>query len=246
MHPSWSSTAPTGACLLLATRNPHKVREIRSVLGPRLRLWSLADFPLAPAVVEDADSFAGNARRKAAQLVAWLDEEARRLGPNRPLDYPALVLADDSGLEVDALGGAPGVHSARFAALDTGASGNSTDAANNAKLLRLLCGVAWPQRTARFRCVIALTPVPLPAGPTPADLFAITRLFEGVCSGRIGFEAHGDQGFGYDPLFIPDDRNETFAQLGEAVKNQLSHRARALEKLRSEWLARIGSVAEDR
>jgi len=246
MHPSWSSAAPPGACLLLATRNPHKVREIRSVLGPRLRLWSLADFPLAPAVLEDADSFAGNARRKAAQLAAWLGEEARRLGPNPPPDYPGWVLADDSGLEVDVLGGAPGVHSARFAALDTGASGNSTDAANNAKLLRLLRGVAWPQRTARFRCLIALTPVPFPASPTPADLFAATRLFEGVCPGRIGFVAHGDQGFGYDPLFIPHDRNATFAQLGEAVKNQLSHRARALEKLRGDWLAGIDSVAAGR
>ena len=148
------------------------------------------------------------------------------------------VLADDSGLEVDALKGAPGVHSARFAALDTGLPGNSPTAENNAKLLRMLEDVLLQKRTARFRCVLALTPVlaaqPESASPVcGADEFEIqTQLFEGSCKGRIGFEERGRGGFGYDPLFVPDGYEQTFGELPEEVKNKLSHRARALARLK--------------
>jgi XTP/dITP diphosphohydrolase len=148
------------------------------------------------------------------------------------------VLADDSGLEVDALGGAPGVHSARFAALDTGAPGNSTTAENNAKLLRLLKDVPQDKRTARFRCVVALTPVLRSAEESASpvcyadDLEIETELFEGVCEGKIGLTPRGRGGFGYDPLFIPTGYDHTFGELDEGIKNKLSHRARALALLR--------------
>jgi len=144
------------------------------------------------------------------------------------------VLADDSGLEVDALGGAPGVHSARFAALELGkrsssetAHENSPDAANNEKLLRLLAGVPREKRTARFRCALALVEITPPAG------IGGPQLFEGVCEGRIGFAPSGQRGFGYDPLFTPLGHDQSFAELGDEVKNKLSHRAQALAKLRA-------------
>jgi XTP/dITP diphosphohydrolase len=143
----------------------------------------------------------------------------------------AFVLADDSGLEVDALGGVPGVHSARFAALDDGRKGNSPDAENNAKLLRLLSGVPEGSRAARFRCVLALTPVT--HGASPDDLAEATRCFDGTCEGRIARAPSGQGGFGYDPLFIPEGHAVSFAELGEAMKNRLSHRARALAKLKA-------------
>ena len=147
------------------------------------------------------------------------------------------MLADDSGLEVDALNGAPGVHSARFAALDRSAdgssaspAGNSPDADNNAKLLRLLADVPLKNRTARFHCVIALVGVPEKrvevASPVCyADEFE-PRTFDGVCEGRIISAPRGQNGFGYDPLFVPIGFEQTFAELGEDVKNKLSHRAR--------------------
>ena len=151
----------------------------------------------------------------------------------------AFVLADDSGLEVDALDGAPGVHSARFAAAERLNSGNTSDGENNAKLLRLLEQVPEAKRTARFRCVLALTPV-LRAADTNAspvcaadELELSTEVFDGSCEGRIGFGPRGRGGFGYDPLFIPEGRTESFAELGEDIKNQSSHRARALAKLRA-------------
>jgi XTP/dITP diphosphohydrolase len=148
------------------------------------------------------------------------------------------VLADDSGLEVDALNGAPGVYSARFAALDGGGAGNSPTQENNAKLLRLLKNVSPEKRTARFRCVLALTPAlslsPENASPVcAADEFELqTELFEGACEGRIGFDLKGQGGFGYDPLFVPHGHDQTFGELGEDIKNRLSHRAKALEKLK--------------
>jgi XTP/dITP diphosphohydrolase len=157
------------------------------------------------------------------------------------------VLADDSGLEVDELDSAPGVYSARFAALDGGDEGNSPDAANNAKLLKLLKNVRTERRTARFRCVIALTPV-LPiarqtASPVcDADEFEMqTQLFDGTCEGRISYVPSGDGGFGYDPLFVPVGYQESFAQLGEAVKGRISHRAKALAALREK--IKVKSVA---
>jgi XTP/dITP diphosphohydrolase len=224
--------------LLLATRNRHKVEEMRAILESAFRYLTLNDFPAAPEVAEDAGTFAGNATKKAVALAKWLGG-AGATPHVAASTNPLLVLADDSGLEVDALNGAPGVHSARFAALDTGQPGNSPATENNAKLLRLLKEVPPAKRTARFRCVIALTPaaLPVPENASPvcnADQFELeTELFEGVCEGRIGFELHGKGGFGYDPLFTPEGHNQTFGELPEQMKNQLSHRAKALAALKA-------------
>ncbi len=226
--------------LVLSTRNAHKVQEIRALLSDGFLYRTLDDFPGAPRVNEDATTFSGNAAKKAVELALWLSanpEAVQHIELAAP-EGAVLVLADDSGLEVDALNGAPGVHSARFAAVDEGTAGNSTDAANNAKLLRLLKDVPWEKRSARFRCVIAVAVVPSLASPvsrhceksTNAELQA--ELFDGACEGRIGFEAKGNAGFGYDPLFFPLGFDQTFAELGEATKNQFSHRAKALLKLR--------------
>jgi XTP/dITP diphosphohydrolase len=203
--------------LVIATRNAHKVAEIRGILAGNVRILSQNDFPGAPAVVENAATFVGNATRKAEGFAAWLEANptAVRLGG------PFYILADDSGLEVDALRGAPGVHSARFAAADAAGAANASDAANNAKLLRMLEGVPNEGRTARFRCVLAL-----------AAREKATLLFEGCCEGRIAFAFAGAGGFGYDPLFVPEGCTESFAELGESVKNKISHRARALAQLR--------------
>lgn len=202
---------------VIATRNRHKVGEIQAVLGAAHRYVTLADLPGAPEVVEDAPTFAGNASKKACELAGWL---AGLDGGDVASLRGALVLADDSGLEVDALNGAPGVLSARFAALDSpGTTGNAPDADNNAKLLRLLQAVPAERRTARFRCVIALATVGNVQPP---------RLFEGTCEGTILTVARGGAGFGYDPLFQPNGFVESFAELGEVVKNHISHRARAL------------------
>lgn len=208
--------------LLIATRNNHKIGEIRSILGEAFRYLTLENLPTAPEVVEDANSFAGNAAKKATDLALWLASENLMSAAHD--EY--FVLADDSGLEVDALGGAPGVHSARFAALDSGTLGNSKDADNNAKLLRLLKDAPAEKRTARFRCVIALV------SANPQSATANPQIFAGACEGRINFAPRGAGGFGYDPLFIPDGFKESFAELGEDVKNRLSHRAAALEKLK--------------
>ena len=206
--------------LLIATRNAHKVGEIQSILGAQFRCLTLKDFSGAPAVVEDADTFAGNAAKKAVELARWLSSSSLVTHHSS-----LFVLADDSGLEVDALGGAPGVHSARFAALDK--TENSHDADNNAKLLRLLQGVPLEKRAARFRCVIALVEI------NRQSAIGNRQLFDGACEGRIQFTASGQGGFGYDPLFVPDGFTQSFAELGEDVKNQLSHRAHALAKLKS-------------
>jgi len=137
------------------------------------------------------------------------------------------------------LGGLPGVHSARFAALEADCTGNASDAENNAKLLRLLAGVASEQRTARFRCAMALArvdPVGATLDPSPSAGPRVgPRVFEGVCEGRILLAPRGQHGFGYDPLFQPLGYDATFAELGDAVKNHVSHRARALAALR-QWL----------
>ena len=211
--------------LLIATRNAHKVGEIQTILGADFRCLTLKDFPAAPPVVEDAATFAGNATKKAVELAHWLS-----LMSIATPHSTRFVLADDSGLEVDALNGAPGVHSARFAALDK--TENSADADNNAKLLRLLQTVPLEKRTARFRCVIALAQI------NPASAVHQPQLFDGSCEGRIQFAASGSGGFGYDPLFVPDGFTQSFAELGEEVKNQLSHRAQALAKLKAFFAAR--------
>jgi XTP/dITP diphosphohydrolase len=212
--------------LLLATRNVHKVGEIRTLLGEHFSYRTLADFPDAPEVTESADTFAGNATKKAVELAEWLALPNSKF---KTQNSKLFVLADDSGLEVDALNGAPGVHSARFAALDTGAPGNSKDADNNAKLLRLLKNIPPEKLTARFRCVLAL--VELNSKLNTQN----SKLFFGVCEGRINLTPHGAGGFGYDPLFIPDGFTQSFAALGEDVKNKLSHRAQALATLRAHF-----------
>lgn len=229
--------------VLIATRNTHKVGEIRGILGDGFRYLTLEDFPAAPPVVEDAATFSGNATKKAVELARWLSgvPSSEFRASSRFIGVPSFVLADDSGLEVDALNGAPGVHSARFAALDSGKPGNSPEADNNAKLLRLIAAVPFAERTARFRCVLALTPVLdsqiESASPVCyADEFELpTQLFEGACPGRIAFLASGQGGFGYDPLFVPDGYKMSFAELGEDIKNRLSHRAQALEKLKTHF-----------
>ena len=203
------------------------------MLGDRFRFQTLRDYPDAPNVPEDAATFSGNATLKAVSLARWLAARAPLAGSENEI----WVLADDSGLEVDALGGAPGVYSARYAAVDSAGLGNSPDGENNRKLLRLLQGIPEGARTARFRCVIALTPLlARPSGnASPVclldDLELQTQLYEGTCEGRIGFETKGVNGFGYDPLFMPDGFPQTFAELGEKTKNQISHRSKALAEL---------------
>ena len=207
--------------LLIATRNKHKVEEIKAILGNRFDYLTLADFPGAPPVVEDAPDFTGNAMKKAVTLANWLAAHANP----KNIEF---VLADD-----------PGVHSARFAALDTGTDGNSSDAENNAKLLRLLKNIPEPKRTGRFRCVIAFTPVPSAETTVTSktceanEAELATDIFEGSCEGRILNQPKGNAGFGYDPLFVPDGFDQTYAELGEETKNRISHRSRALEKLRA-------------
>jgi XTP/dITP diphosphohydrolase len=183
--------------LVLATRNRKKRAELEAILAPLgLRVHTLDEFPEVPEVVEDGATFEANARKKARAVA-----EATGL----------VALADDSGLEVDALGGLPGVHSARFAGEP------ADDARNNQLLLERLRDVPPERRGARFRCVIA---VAVPGGET--------FVAEGSCEGRIGCEPAGEGGFGYDPLFIVDGYGQTFAQLPPEVKHRISHRGRAL------------------
>ncbi|MDB6026547.1 MAG: non-canonical purine pyrophosphatase, rdgB/HAM1 family [Verrucomicrobiales bacterium] len=226
--------------LVIATRNSHKVEEIRDILGKKYRYLTLNDFPSAPLLVEDGNTFVENAKKKAVGLAHWLTNNpkllALKLGDASTQLY---FLADDSGLEVDALGGAPGVHSARFAALDTGIPGNSPDSLNNLKLMKLMQAVASENRAARFRCVIALTKVVFGniAGKalisTPEGLAKFTETYEGACEGQIALEKSGKGGFGYDSLFIPAGYGATYADLSPKIKNKLSHRAQALQKVRT-------------
>jgi XTP/dITP diphosphohydrolase len=239
--------------LLIATRNSHKVQEIQAVLADRFSFWSLREFPGAPQVIEDGATFAENASKKSQQLARWLcshptmvlERAAQMAGPTaKPALTHLYCLADDSGLEVDALGGAPGVHSARFAALGTAQMGNSPDQANNEKLLSLLKGVPAEERTARFRCVIALTPVLFSGAEAasgvcyanPAEFRS--EIFEGVCPGQLLEAPRGAHGFGYDPLFVPVGWDQSFGELSDTAKNGISHRADALRKLHA-WLPRL-------
>ena len=187
--------------LLIATKNAHKTTEIAAMLGPAWEVTDLNAHPDISAPEETGKTFAENAAIKALA--------ASRL-------FPCLVLADDSGLEVDALGGAPGVRSARYA------GPQATDADNRAKLLAALGGVRGKDRSARFRCVLVLSE----GGEARAT-------FDGTVEGTIINAERGDGGFGYDALFVPDGFCETFAQLPAATKNTLSHRARAMEKARA-------------
>ena len=204
--------------IIIASENAHKAKEIQALLGPEFLCRTLRDFPDAPEVEEDAATFAGNAVKKALTLVNWLKQSEDHT--------EGWVLADDSGLEVDALDGAPGVLSARYAATER-QPGNSPDEKNNAKLLLELKGRAAHHRAARFRCVIALA---------RAGQYNQPKIFNGTCEGRIEEAARGKNGFGYDPLFVPDGHEQTFGELGESVKSQLSHRSAALRELK-DWLA---------
>ena len=208
--------------IIIATGNAHKAEEIQALLGSSWEFKTLKSYPDAPTPVEDAKTFEGNARIKADTIGQWILS-------NHPLaaSHPAVyLLADDSGLEVDALDGRPGVRSARFAADDTGADGNSSDADNNAKLLRLLQPIQTDKKTARFRCALHLKALSVSDSNWPKELQA-----EGACEGRITTAPSGTEGFGYDPLFIPNGYDQSFAELGEATKNKLSHRAVAVLKL---------------
>lgn len=194
--------------LLVATTNAGKLAELRAMLGDLgVELVSVRDLGIDGEVVEDADTFEGNARKKATEL-------ARRSGMT--------ALADDSGLEVDALGGAPGVYSARYS------GEGATDATNVAKLLLELCVIgafddvsAAP--SARFRCVLAL------AGPSGA----IDFVADGRCEGGIVSAPRGESGFGYDPVFVPAGESRTMAELSKQEKNALSHRGAAVKRLRA-------------
>jgi XTP/dITP diphosphohydrolase len=213
--------------LLIATRNAHKVQEIGQILGGGFRCLTMRDFPGAPVAIEDAETFAGNATKKVLSLAEWLMKNPEPKIRTVAAEGPLYIVADDSGLEVDALGGAPGVHSARFAAGHAPGAANASDAANNAKLLQLLEAAPAQQRTARFRCVLAVLRL-IFAAASPPQVF----LFDGVCEGSISMTASGGGGFGYDPLFVPAGCAQSFAELGDEIKNGLSHRARALAKLR--------------
>jgi XTP/dITP diphosphohydrolase len=205
--------------LLLATRNDGKVAELRPLLSELpVRLRTLDEFPGAPAVVEDRDTLDGNARKKAETLAAFASVPA---------------LADDTGLEVDALDGRPGVHTARFAGAD------ATAADNRRKLLRALDGRA--DRGAQFRTVVALAAPADASRDDPGD----THCVEGVCRGRIARSERGDGGFGYDELFVPNDApaDQTFAEMSAEAKNAVSHRRRALDVMHTHLEARF---AEER
>jgi XTP/dITP diphosphohydrolase len=196
--------------LVIGSRNREKCREMAELIAPawepgrplaRLDIRSVDEFADAPEVVEDADTFAGNARKKATEV-------ARALAH--------WVIADDSGLAVDVLGGAPGVFSARFAGEPT------DDAANNRKVLAALDDAPEDRRGAAFHCALALAD---PSGKIRLEA-------EGICRGRLTREPRGQKGFGYDPLFLIAEYHKTFGELSPRVKHQLSHRARAFAHLR--------------
>ena len=187
--------------LLLATRNAHKTREFAAILGPDFVVGDLATESSAPSVEETGSTFAENAILKAVAISKWSD---------------GLVVADDSGLEVDALAGAPGVYSARYA------GPGATDHENIARLLSELRACAWESViTARFRCVLAL-----------AYAGELLETFGGVVEGTIVDPPRGHGGFGYDPVFQPVGLTQTFGELVPEEKNRMSHRAQAIWLLR--------------
>lgn len=199
--------------LLIATRNRGKVSEVESLLGAfPLRLRSLADFPATGDVEETGSTFEENSTIKAqayaAQTGCW-------------------TLADDSGLEVEALGGAPGVFSARYGGPE------ATDAERIDRLLSALALSGDASRRARFVCVIAIA-------DSKANLLS---LFTGTCEGRIAHEPQGSGGFGYDPIFVPDGYEQTFGELPAEIKQRISHRARALKAALPFLLDHFGTQA---
>jgi len=210
--------------LIVATSNQHKVDEISAILAPSVTCVSMRTLGDCPALAETGNTFEENASMKVEQLSDWMRQKPTL---RFPVDRFTTVhlLADDSGLEVDALGGAPGVHSARFANTDT-RQANASDWANNDKLLLKLAETPIDQRTARFRCVLALM-----KSPRAED--RQIKLFSGHCEGVIATKIHGTHGFGYDPLFFPVAQTRSFGELGSETKNQISHRACALKSLES-------------
>ncbi|MBN1871275.1 MAG: XTP/dITP diphosphatase [Candidatus Omnitrophica bacterium] len=187
--------------IVIATRNAGKVKEINAILrGMNATVYSLRDFGDTPEIVEDGKTFEENASKKARIISQCTNK---------------LTIADDSGLEVDFLGGRPGVRSSRFA----GEDGDYLK--NNKLLLRLMDGVPNYKRGARFVCVISI-----------AQKGKILEVVRGTCTGRIALKMRGKTGFGYDPLFIDPKTNKTFAELGPRAKNRISHRYRALKKAR--------------
>jgi XTP/dITP diphosphohydrolase len=187
--------------LIVATRNAHKTREIAKILGSALTVQDLTAHPEISEITESGSSFEENAKFKAIAVSKKL---------------PGLVIADDSGLEVEALGGAPGIYSARYAGV------NASDKEKIAKLLGELAkvGKKSDRRRARFCCVLAI-----------ARDGQVLATFEGVVEGKIAARPRGLHGFGYDPIFIPDGFEQTFAELPEERKNNISHRAAAIRKL---------------
>jgi len=186
--------------IVIATLNQNKLEEFKALLeGFTATVLSLRDFPQFPPVVEDGSSFYENALKKATNVARYTGK---------------LTIADDSGLEVDALGGRPGVYSSRFA------GENASDGENNARLLRELHGVPFDKRGACFRCVLVV------AKPEGEMAFV-----EGECKGIIIDEPRGNYGFGYDPVFLVPEYNKTFSEIRPEEKNRISHRAKALQKL---------------
>jgi len=187
--------------IVVATTNPGKAREIAQILaGLPIEVESLIAYPGIPDIEETGSTFTENALIKARHTSRWAG---------------SLALADDSGLEVDALGGQPGILSSRFAGL------GATDAQRNEKLLSLLRDTPDENRTARFRCVAALV--------SPSGMESV---FDGVCEGLIAREPRGENGFGYDPLFFVPELGKTMAELPPEVKNRISHRAKAIAAAR--------------
>jgi XTP/dITP diphosphohydrolase len=193
--------------ILVATSNPGKLRDLAGAAGPLgIEIACIPGFSSLPPVVEDGLTFEANARKKA--------EVYSQAAPGK------IVVADDSGLEVDALGGAPGVHSARYAADDPSAAEHNTDdAANNTKLIREIAGIPEEQRTGHFICVIAA-----------ARNGSVLATFRGVADGMILTKPRGSNGFGYDPLFYFPQIKKTFAQLTAEEKARYSHRGEAFRK----------------
>jgi len=185
----------------VATRNPHKTRELQQILGAKFTVRDLHAHPEISEIAETGTSFQENAKLKALAVSTKL---------------PGLVIADDSGLEVDALGGAPGIYSARYAGT------NATNKERIDKLLEELARVdaTKKQRGARFRCVLALV-----------RNGEVLGTFEGIVKGQIADRPRGSRGFGYDPIFIPEGFEQTFGELPKEVKNATSHRAKAIRAL---------------
>ena len=191
--------------LVLATHNSGKISEFRQILANinSISVQSLLDYPIIPDIIENRRTFAGNSIKKAIEVSKHTN---------------TVTIADDSGLEVDALDGEPGVLSARYAGK------NATPNQLIAKVLKGLEGKPNIKRTARFRCAISLVK------PSCTDEMVIEAV-EGVCEGEIALEKRGERGFGYDPIFVPLGYNQTFAELGAEIKNKISHRAKALKMI---------------